>query len=198
MLFECPHCKAKCQFNAVVTDNQCRVDDEYQAPWVCQNCGGFNITKRPYTHTWQDTKIFPLIKIKPSIKIDKLPENIRNDYLESLENYSNGCYTSAVIMCRRVIQQSCQDKGAKKTNLFEQIEELTIDENLKKLAQKIRFWGNKGAHPDILLGEKVVEKDAKIAIDFIEKFLQYVYVIPKEIEEIEDEVGNTEGTVTES
>ena len=114
--------------------------------------------------------------------------NIRNDYLEGLEDYSSGCYISSVIMCRRVIQQGCQDKGAKKTNLFEQIEELTIDENLKKLAQKIRLWGNMGAHPDILLGEKVDEKDAKIAIDFVEKFLQYVYVIPKEIEEIEREV----------
>ena len=188
MLFECPHCKAKCQFNAVTNDNQCKVDGYYQAPWVCQNCGGFIVTKRQYTSSWHDTKIFPLIKIKPNIKIEKLPENIRNDYLEGLENYSNGCYTSSVIMCRRVIQQSCLDKGAKKSNLFDQIEELAIDESLKKLAHKLRFWGNKGAHPDILLGEKIEEKDAKVAIDFTEKFLQYVYVIPKEIEEIEGEV----------
>jgi len=188
MLFDCPHCKAKCQFNLIVNDNQCRADNLYQAPWVCQNCGGFIITKRPYTSSWGDTQIIPFVKIKPKIRVDKLPENIRNDYLESLEDYSNGCYASSVIMCRRVIQQTCLDKGAKKTNLFDQIEELNIDENLKKLAQKLRFWGNKGAHPDILLGEKIEEKDAKVAIDFTEKFLQYVYVIPKEIEEIEGEV----------
>ena len=77
MLFECPHCKAKCQFNVVVTDNQCRVDDKYQAPWVCQNCGGFIITKRPYTHTWQDTKIFPLIKIKILNKLVKLMKTVK-------------------------------------------------------------------------------------------------------------------------
>ena len=79
-------------------------------------------------------------------------------------------------------------KAAKKKNLFDQIEELDIDENLKKLAHKLRCWGNQGAHPDILLGEKIEEKDAKVAIDFTEKFLQYVYVIPKEIEEIEGQV----------
>lgn len=37
--------------------------------------------------------------------------------------------------------------------------------------------------------EKIEEKDAKIAIDFTEKFLQCVYVIPEEIEEIEGEVS---------
>lgn len=91
-------------------------------------------------------------------------------------------------MCRRVIQQSCIEKGAKKEKLFDQIEELKIDDSLKKLAHKLRFWGNKGAHPDILLGEKIEEKDAKVAIDFTEKFLQYIYIIPKEIEEIERDV----------
>ncbi len=188
MLFDCPHCKARCQFNLIVNDNQCLDDNSYQAPWVCQNCNGFIITKRQFKDSWDSIRIFPLVKIKPKIKIDKLPDNIRNDYLESLEDYSNGCYTSSVIMCRRVIQQSCVEKGANKENLFDQIEELKIDDNLKKLAHKLRFWGNRGAHPDILLGEKIEEKDAKVAIDFTEKFLQYVYVIPKEIEEIEGQV----------
>lgn len=188
MPFNCPHCKAKCQFDSVAVDNKCSIDGKYQAPWVCQNCGGFIITKRPYTSDWSEIQFFPLVKINPNIKIDKLPENIRNDYLESLEDYSNGCYTSAIIMCRRVIQQSCLDKKVKKQNLYEQIEELSIDENLKQLAHKLRFWGNKGAHPDILLGEKIEERDAKLAINFAEKFLEYIYIIPKEIEEIEGEV----------
>lgn len=188
MLFDCPHCKAKCQFNPLGSEIQCRRDKSYQHSWVCQNCNGLIVTKRPYTHTWDSVQFFPLIKIKPKIQIEKLPDDIRNDYLESLEDYSNGCYISSVIMCRRAIQQACLDKGAKKPTLFEQVEELDIDENLKKLAHKLRFWGNKGAHPDILLDEKIEEKDAKVAIDFTEKFLQYIYIIPKEIEEIEERV----------
>jgi len=64
-----------------------------------------------------------------------------------------------------------------------------LDDNLKKLAHKLRFWGNGGAHPDILLDEKIEEKDAKLAIDFTEKFLQYAYVIPKELEEIENQTN---------
>ena len=95
-------------------------------------------------------------------------------------------------MCRRAIQQSCLDKGVKKKNLYEQIEELDIDNNLKQLAHKLRFWGNGGAHPDILLDEIIREQDAKLAIDFTEKFLQYVYIIPKELEEIENQAqGNS-------
>ena len=187
MLFDCPYCRAKCQFNPLGNEIQCRTDKSCQQSWICQNCNGVIVTKRPYSHTWRGSQIFPLIKIKPKIEIDKLPDNIRNDYLESLENYSNGCYVSSVIMCRRAIQQSCMEKGVEGETLFDQIEKLKIDENLKKLAHKLRFWGNKGAHPDVLLDEKIEEKDAKIAIDFTEKFLQYVYIIPKEIEEIEGE-----------
>ncbi|MDD3488194.1 MAG: DUF4145 domain-containing protein [Candidatus Pacebacteria bacterium] len=188
MLFECPYCKAKCQFSKLVNQCYCQSDNSYQQAWVCSNCNGVIVSRFTREQDIRDAQIFPLVKIKPKIKTDKLPDNIRNDYLESLENYSNGCYTSSVIMSRRVIQQSCIEKGAKKENLFGQIEELKIDDNLKKLAHKLRYWGNKGAHPDILLGEKIEEKDAKVAIDFTEKFLQYVYVIPKEIEEIEGEV----------
>ena len=188
MLFDCPHYKAKCQFNPIGNEVQSRIDQSFHHSWVCQHCSGIVATKRPYSHTWSGAVLFPLITIKPKIRIDKLPENIKSDYLESLENYSCGSYTSSVIMCRRVIQHACLDKGAKKKNLFDQIEELNIDENLKKLAHKLRFWGNQGAHPDILLGEKIEEKDARLAIDFTEKFLQYVYVIPKEIEEIEEQV----------
>ena len=185
-VFDCPHCNAMCQFNLAVAEQKCQADDLWQASWQCQNCSGLIITRRTYQTTWHYLTIFPLIKLKSNIKIVKLPENIRKDYLESLEDYSNGCYISSVIMCRRAIQQTCLDKGAKEANLFDQIEELDIDENLKKLAHKLRFWGNKGAHPDILLGAKIEKEDAKVAIDFTEKFLQYVYIIPKEIEEIEE------------
>ena len=166
MLSDCPHCKAKCQFSNLGNQYQCEADRSFQQGWVCSNCNGVIVSKFTPGQNINNSQIFPLVKIKPKIKIDKLPDNIRNDYLESLENYSNGCYTSSVIMCRRVIQQNCIEKGVKKENLFDQIEELKIDDNLKKLAHKLRFWGNKGAHPDILLGEKIEEKDAKVAIDF--------------------------------
>ncbi len=188
MLFDCPHCKAKCQFSNLGNQYKCVADQSIQQGWCCSNCNGVITSKRPYEHTWSDCQIFPLIKIKPKINTHKLPEHIKSDYIEGLEDYSNGCYISCVIMCRRAIQQSCLEKGSKKKNLFEQIEELEIDKNLKQLAHKLRFWGNNGAHPDILLDEKINEQDAKLAIDFTEKFLQYVYIIPKELEEIENQM----------
>jgi len=190
MLFDCPHCKARCQFNSVGNRQQCKADRSYQNAWLCTNCNGFIISKFGEIQNIQQAKTYPLVKIKPKIKIDKLPDNIKEGYLESLEDFSNGSYNSAVIMCRRVIQQSCIDEKTKKNNLYDQIDELDIDKNLKKLAHKLRFWGNQGAHPDILLDEIISEADAKVAIDFTEKFLQYVYVIPREIEEIEGEVAS--------
>lgn len=187
MLFDCPHCKAKCQFSNLGNQEGCTADNSHQQAWRCSNCHGVIVSKFVPPQNINNAQIFPLIKINPKINVNKLAPEIKNDYLEALEDYSNGCYISCVIMCRRVIQQSCIDKGAKKKTLYEQIDELNIDNNLKKLAHKLRFWGNNGAHPDILLDEKIEEEDAKLAIDFTEKFLQYVYIIPKELEEIENQ-----------
>ena len=190
MLFDCPYCKAKCQFNSLGNQYQCTANHSHQQAWHCSNCNGVIVSKFNPPQNVNNAQIFPLIKIKPKINIDKLPGNIKNDYEESLENYSNGSYVSCVIMCRRAIQQSCLGKGAKKKSLYEQIEELDIDNNLKQLAHRLRFWGNGGAHPDILLEEIISKQDAKLAIDFTEKFLQYVYIIPKELEEIENQMQN--------
>lgn len=190
MLFGCPHCKAKCQFNNLGNQEGCTADDSHQSAWRCLNCHGVIVSKFKSPQNINNAQIFPLIKISPKININKLPDNIKNDYVESLEDYSNGAYISCVIMCRRAIQQSCLSKGVKNRNLYEQIEELDIDNNLKQLAHKLRFWGNNGAHPDILLDEIINEQDAKLAIDFTEKFLQYVYIIPKELEEIESQAQN--------
>ena len=60
MLFNCPHCKGKCQFNQIQNDQLCQIGGSYQAPWVCQNCNGFIITKKPYKNSWSDVQIFPL------------------------------------------------------------------------------------------------------------------------------------------
>jgi len=188
MLFDCPHCKAKCQFNNLGNQYQCTADNSRQQAWYCSNCNGVIVARFIPPQNINQSKVYPLIKINPKININKLPDNIKNDYVESLEDYSNGAYISCVIMCRRAIQQSCLDKGAKKKNLYDQIEELDIDNNLKQLAHKLRFWGNNGAHPDILLDETINEQDSKLAIDFTEKFLQYVYIIPKELEEIENQM----------
>jgi len=94
MLFECPHCKAKCQFSNLGNQYNCQADNLCQQGWVCSNCNGVVVSKFAPEQNINTAQIFPLLKIKPKIRTDKLPDNIRNDYLESLEDYSNGCYTS--------------------------------------------------------------------------------------------------------
>ncbi len=80
---------------------------------------------------------------------------------------------------------ACIEKGATGKNLYEQIDNMPVDEALKKLAHKIRFWGNAGAHPDIILGQHITEEDALLAIDFAEKFLDFVYIIPADLKALE-------------
>lgn len=185
MLFLCPHCNARCQFTSIGDPRHCALDDSLQQAWFCQNCNGTIASHYLRSQDASQAKIHPSNKISPQIDTQKLSESIREGYLEALRNFGDDAYILAVIMCRRVIQQTCIEKGAKQDTLYDQIEGLPIDGALKALAHKLRYWGNTGAHPDILLDEKIGKQDAKTTIDFTEKFLQYIYIIPKEIADIE-------------
>lgn len=188
-VFKCPYCETKCRFAPIKNaERYCKRDKLFYSSWYCENCNGIIIMARELVDPIDIARMIPSIKCRPKIRIDRLPENIAIDYLEALSNYSEDCLTSSVIMCRRIIQSTCYDKGAKKDTLYNQIEGLDIDKNLKELAHKIRFWGNSGAHPDILLDETVSKDDAINAIDFTEKFLQFVYIIPKELEELRNKI----------
>jgi len=120
---------------------------------------------------------------------ERIPEKIRNDCLEAKRCFGGGAYKGTVTMCRRAIQNTAIEKGAKKKDLFDQLNELVskgiIPTSLEKLSHNIRSMGNYGAHPDEDGLDEVEEKDAKEILEFLEHFLNYVFVMPKRVEELE-------------
>ena len=78
------------------------------------------------------------------------------------------------------------EKGAKKDKLWEQIDELydqeIITKGIKDWAHEIRLTANIGAHPDKDGLEDVTKEDAKELIDFMEEYLNYVYIMPSKLE----------------
>ncbi len=116
-------------------------------------------------------------------KLDtSIPEQVANDYVEAIKCFDVGANKAAVVMCRRALQNSVLEKGAKKEKLFDQIDELhtnqVITKDIKDWAHEIRITGNIGAHPDQDGLEDVTKEDAEELIRFMEEYLNYVYTMP--------------------
>jgi len=82
-------------------------------------------------------------------------------------------------MARRCVQQACLKKGCKKSNLVEQIVELTqaghITKDIKEWAAVVRWIGNDAAHPN---GQIVSKGDAEDCLELAEQFLHVLFVAP--------------------
>ncbi len=121
-------------------------------------------------------------------QVDKsVPTEVTRDFIEAAKCYDAGCFRAAASMCRRALQSSCVEKGAKDGKLTDQIIDLHergfITTNLKDWAHEIRITGNVGAHPDNDGLKDVDRKEAEEIINFMEEYLKYLYVMPSKVEE---------------
>ena len=116
---------------------------------------------------------------------ESIPRQVADDYIEAIKCFDISSWKASVVMCRRALQGSVIDKGAKKDKLWEQIDELydqqIITKGIKDWAHEIRLTGNIGAHPDKDGLEDVTQEDAKELIDFMEEYLNYVYIMPSKV-----------------
>jgi hypothetical protein len=123
---------------------------------------------------------------KRTPKIDKsVPANIANDYIEAIKCFDVGAPKASVAMCRRALQSSVVEKGATKDKLNDQIDELCdkgiITKDIREWAHEIRFMGNIGAHPDKDGLKDVTLEDAQEMLEFVEQYLNYVYIMPSRV-----------------
>lgn len=116
-----------------------------------------------------------------------IPSDVASDYVEAIKCFDVGANKASISMCRRALQTSVIEKGAKKDRLIDQIDELfdndVITGDIKDWAHEIRLAGNIGAHPDKDGLNDVTAQDAKEMIDFMEEYLNYVYIMPSKVEE---------------
>ncbi len=182
--FRCPFCEHQATFNTI---RELSVKRDYVAylTMVCPNCRRIAFV---IYNTLEDKIITIYPKHVPKCD-ERIPEKIRDDCLEAKRCFEGRAYKGTVTMCRRAIQNTVIEKGAKKKDLFDQLNELVskgiIPTSLEKLSHKIRSVGNYGAHPDEDGLDEVKEKDAKEILEFLEHFLTYVFVMPKRVEELE-------------
>jgi hypothetical protein len=130
---------------------------------------------------------------------EEIPEHIQLDFKEALRCMFVDAYNATAEMCRRALEASCIQLGAKKNAKLEKmIDELeenrVITPSLKEAAHKVRLGGNRGAHPpedgpgdpkdEVEDGpvETIEKHHAEAIVEFTRHFFQHVYVIPKQLE----------------
>lgn len=116
---------------------------------------------------------------------DSIPKNVADDYVEAVKCFDVKANKASVAMCRRALQSSVIEKGAKKDRLVDQIDELherqIITKDIRDWAHEIRLTGNIGAHPDEDGLQDVTHEEAEELIKFTEEYLNYVYIMPAKV-----------------
>lgn len=141
--------------------------------YICPNCS------QPTFFNWNNDQFpGPLI----GRQIQNLPEDIESVYLEVRETVKNNCFTSAVLLGRKLIMHIAVDKaGAKEGDTFiNYVSHLKkskyIPQGSEKWLKYLKDLGNEKNH-EIKIGTK---KEAEKILKFIELLLIFTYELPGE------------------
>lgn len=196
---ECPYCITKCQFVQIDSGHKfCASDNLHHIAYMCTNCKGVIVTKwdagTDNTGEFESSPIgygqllksyYPLVgSWRPRVKLSLITDSeVKSDFEEAINCYNNGFYNACMIMARRAIQQEMIIKEATGNNLYELIESTGISSKLKALLQKVKNFGNHGAHPDFCLfddDENEIEdkkKFAELSLEFLDRYFSDEYEI---------------------
>lgn len=130
-------------------------------------------------------------KVQPwPLKLEKAPEHfpeaVGRYWLQAKRSMNENNYDAAAVMARSALQLALRAHEAKGANLKQEIDSLAerglLPPLMKDWAHVVRELGNDSAHPH--LSEKPASsQDAADIVNFLDFFLEYLYALPKRIEE---------------
>jgi hypothetical protein len=113
-----------------------------------------------------------------------VPEAIRFALQEAEATFAANCFRAATIMARHALEAIAADQGAEKGKLVDRVKALAdchkLQPNLADWATEVRLVGNAGAHGPL---DNVSEDDAKDLLAFMQELVNYLYVLPFELQE---------------
>ena len=119
-----------------------------------------------------------------------IPEALFRSYTSTVEAYNSGNYVATAVCCRRTLEglfQGLLAENERNQSLARAItavaDSVDLAEPIRKLANVLRHGGNLGAHFD---AEK--EPDEKMALQMLkllENLIDYLHVLPNEINNLE-------------
>lgn len=126
---------------------------------------------------------------------DSVPVEIANDYIEAVRCFSVEAYNATAVMCRRAVETAAILLGADlDLNLYQKIiylKDRGLHNSLVQLATQIRLLGNvPAAHRDRQqFLRNVSREECQTLLDFLEEFLQSLYIRPAKIRELQKRRG---------
>lgn len=199
LIFQCPHCGGKCQFQivwhasmsggggAVLTQLHGHIT---RYVLRCTACEDFVFIRthrieQPMPAESNLADSFPPAGLKPHAS---LPEQVAADFREAALCLSAGAWNASAAMCRRAVQSCAKEKGADpKDDLFDQLRELrdkgVLVSTVYDMADVIRKKGNVGAHPgkDPIISENLSEAAARDVFAIVDQVFKYVYEYPSQV-----------------
>lgn len=129
-----------------------------------------------------ESHVYPMPSNLISQKSDLIPHDIINNFTRAI-NLKKYDEESCLIKLRKTLEMLCNNQNAEGNNLYEKISYLSekniLPATLNSASTLTRKLGNIGAHePNI----EINSNELKIAIDLVEYIIEYIYVLPKEIE----------------
>ena len=127
--------------------------------------------------------------------LELVPEKVKNAYQASLDAYNSGLPDSVSVVSRRTLEGAIkmlwenpeETRGKSLHSLIESLhEKFDLAKPMTDLAHAMRQGGNLAAHFD--LDKEMNPKIAEKMIEMIEYILEYLYIIPKRIEELQAEI----------
>lgn len=124
-----------------------------------------------------------LLRAYPPELIDfdatNLPPNILATLEEAIRCDGAGCYKAAALMVRRLLEELCENRGAKGKDLKDRLLDLgssvVMPKELLGAADELRLLGNDAAHVVAKTYDAVGEVEATLSIELAKELLKAVF-----------------------
>ncbi|MDR7076127.1 hypothetical protein J2Y03_001130 [Neobacillus niacini] len=207
VILTCPHCGNKTlmkllnKYDKVTTVNMdygevAQFNDIFEF-FECPVCKDYHLyhthwnTEEGYHDGWdiyEDGRV--LFPVTETVYLYRLPKNVKSAY-ESALKVRNIDYFACVMSLRRTLEMVCKDKGAVNGQLHHKLNQLQQQGILPPLmgdvSKVIKDFGNMAAHGDqVDFDRYVVDSMFRLT----NKILEFVYILPREIETARQELAD--------
>jgi len=157
----------------------------------CGSCGGYVLVLWSATSHMIGLEGIHAYKVLPwPIRVsdypDDWPEAIGRYWMQAHRSLNDENWDAAAVMARSAMQAALRENGAVGTSLKQEVEDLAakgiLPPLMKDWSHELRELGNESAHPVPTQGP-TSPRDARDVVEYLDFMLQYLYTLPKQIED---------------
>jgi Domain of unknown function (DUF4145) len=198
ILVTCGHCsnRENCKVKADSIQDLTDEDEHFVTTWYtleCPACSGLILQQTYLESGWpvgeeQIRILYPASRER----LTGLPVEIAKEYEASLKVQrisSDAC----AVLARRTLEAILTHENATGNTLEKKVDSLLMSARIPQLLADVahlgRKIGNMGSHFE--KGEAVSDEDVAIMLDFLETILEYLYVIPAQVNYVKARLSKT-------